>query len=63
MAQEIMPGRIDFVVVEAVPPNRSPYGQFPANRENNWEFFDSGPFRRKLAAKTRALSINYEQIP
>ena len=37
VAQEILLGRADYLVVGAVLRNRSPRTQFPANRENNWE--------------------------
>src|ERR1700677_501624 len=37
--------------------------KFPANRENNWEYFDIWLFRPKLALKTCAFSVGYEQIP
>jgi len=30
--------RADFLVADAVPPNRSPRVEFPANRENSREF-------------------------
>jgi hypothetical protein len=30
----------DWMVADAVPPNWSPRAEFPANRENNREFFD-----------------------
>jgi len=36
-----MPGRMDFVVADAVPPNRSPRRKFPASRENAGNFADS----------------------
>jgi hypothetical protein len=37
VAYEITPARAEFLVVDAVPRNRSPKGQFPANREKNRE--------------------------
>ncbi len=33
-----MPRHVDFLVADAVPPNRSPRVEFPANRENSREF-------------------------
>jgi hypothetical protein len=55
--------RADFLVVDAVLRNRSPRIKFPANRENNWEYFDNWLFRRNSVVETCAFSAPYEEIP
>jgi hypothetical protein len=51
VAVENTPVCADFLVVDAVPPNRSARTKFPANRENNWECFDIWLFRRKITGR------------
>ena len=53
----------DWVVADAVPPNRSPQVKFPANSENNRHFFNFRPFSRNLTSNTDAISGSCEKIP
>ena len=48
---------------DAVHSNQSQAAKFPANRENNWEYFDIWLFRRKSGVERCAFSASYEQIP
>ena len=42
----------EWLVVDAVSPNWSPWAKFPANRENNREFIEFRPYGRKSRSKT-----------
>ena len=53
----------DWLVVDAVLRNWSPRPEFPANGENNWEYFDFWLFRPKLPIETCAFSVPYEEVP
>ena len=44
VAEEIMPGRADYLVADAVLRNQSPKVKFPANREKNREIVQKRPF-------------------
>ena len=53
-----MPGRADYLVVDAVPRNRSPTAKFPANREKNREkcenarsWLEKPPNKQRLKSK------------
>jgi hypothetical protein len=48
VAEEITSICADFVVVEVVPPNRSPTTKFPANREKNREILNFPAARSKI---------------
>jgi len=56
--------RGDFLVVDTVAPNRSPQGEFPINRENNWEYLDFWVFWPKLAVRNdRFFSVLRRKFP
>jgi len=52
----------DWVVAEAADRNASRQAEFPANRENNREFFNFGPFSAILASIRQATSMACSEI-
>jgi hypothetical protein len=63
LAPDITPAFKDFLVVDAVPPNWSPWAKFPAYREKNREFIEFRPNRRKSSSKTFNKSALCPDIP
>jgi hypothetical protein len=56
--QEITSICADYLVADAVLRNPSPRTKFPANRENNWEYFDIWLFWSYFAGRNvRILSV------
>jgi hypothetical protein len=53
----------DFLVVDAVWPNRSARGKFPANRENSSELDVLGLCGRLSSRLTEVNSDTYDDIP
>lgn len=60
-----MPGRADYLVADAVLPNRSPGVAFPANREKNRESYETpaycGHDGGGNALKLRQILLEYRR--